>query len=72
MRNTGSGSLSFYMENKKKPPRNVVRAAARAARARETLVEEIRRAHADGLSLREIGRAAGMSHEHVRRIVAGE
>ena len=44
-------------------------AAERLARARGEFVSAVRHAHADGMSLREIAAAAGISHETVRRLV---
>lgn len=52
--------------------RNLKRAAARAADAREGLEAAIRAAHADGESLRKIADIAGVSHEQVRRVVRAE
>jgi len=49
--------------------RKVGRAAAKAAAARSGLEAAIREAHAEGTSLRDIAKAAGMSHESVRKIV---
>jgi len=49
----------------------IERAAAKAALARERLLETIRAAHASGESLRKIAAAANLSHEQVRRIVRG-
>jgi hypothetical protein len=45
-------------------------AAARAASAREELEAEIVRARSEGLPLRTIATAAGMSHESVRKIAS--
>lgn len=50
--------------------RKVKRAAAKAAVARAALEDAIRELHAQGVSLRDLGRVAGMSHEQVRRIVS--
>jgi hypothetical protein len=50
--------------------RKVERAAAEAAASREALELAIRQAHQDGSSLRDIAKAAGVSHEQVRRILA--
>lgn len=47
------------------------RASAEVHAARYVLVELVRKAHADGMSLREIAEAASMSHETVRRIARG-
>ena len=44
------------------------RAAAKAATARADLEATIRDARAEGMSLRTIADATGMSHETVRRI----
>jgi hypothetical protein len=50
-----------------------VRAAAKgAARARAELHKVIRRAVRAGESLRDVADAAGLSHEHVRRIARGD
>lgn len=46
------------------------RAAAKAAVARDALETAIRKAHGEGMALRTIGQAVGMSHEKVRRIVS--
>ena len=46
----------------------VKRAAARAAVSREALKAAIREARAQGASLRDVAKAAGMSYETVRRI----
>lgn len=48
--------------------KKVERAAAKAAASREALAAAIREARAAGLPLREIAKAAGMSHEQVRRL----
>ncbi len=50
--------------------RKVERAAAEAAVSRETLEAAMKQAHAEGASLRDVAKAAGMSHETVRRICA--
>lgn len=52
--------------------RKIERAAAKAAVAREALESAIREAHENGLALRTIAEAAGVSHEQVRRIVQRE
>ena len=53
--------------------KRIERAAARKARAHDELHAAIRAAHQQGESLRAIGKAAGLSHVHVQRIVdAGE
>lgn len=44
------------------------RAADKAARARSELDSAIAQARKDGISLRSIGDATGISHEHVRRL----
>jgi len=46
----------------------VAAAKADLLTARDELLDEIRAARAAGLSLRQIGTAAHMSHEEVRRI----
>jgi lambda repressor-like predicted transcriptional regulator len=46
----------------------VSRAAHRAALARDELTREIAAARAAGVSLREIAKQAGLSHESVRRL----
>ena len=52
-------------------PEDRVRIAAEAERdARRFLELQIRDAREKGTSLREIAKAAGMSHESVRRIVS--
>ena len=43
-------------------------AAARLERAREDLRRAIIRAHAEGMSLRQIAAVVGISHETVRRL----
>jgi hypothetical protein len=48
--------------------RKVERAAAKAAASREALEAAIRAARAQGVPLRTIAAAAGLSHEQVRRI----
>ncbi len=48
----------------------VKRAAAEAAVSRETLEAAMQQAHREGASLRDIAKAAGLSHETVRRICA--
>ncbi len=50
--------------------REVERAAAKAAVSREALEAAMKQAHREGASLRDIAKAAGMSHETVRRICA--
>jgi len=50
--------------------RRVERAAAKAAVAHSALVQAIQEAHDQGLSLRSIAAAAGVSHEQVRRLLA--
>lgn len=45
-------------------------AAAREATARLVLKAKIDAARGEGISLRDIAKEAGMSHEQVRRIVA--
>jgi hypothetical protein len=47
----------------------IVRAAAKAENAQVVLYDAIRLARAKGHSLREIAKAADMSHEQIRRIV---
>jgi hypothetical protein len=49
---------------------SVSRAAARLAAARESLEAAIRDARAQGLSLRAIGEAAGLTHQTIRVILA--
>lgn len=46
----------------------VARAAAKAASARQDLDAAIRQAREEGLSLRTIAKAAGLSPEWIRRI----
>jgi AcrR family transcriptional regulator len=53
-----------------KRDKKIERAAAKAAVAREWLEKEIRLGHHEGMSLRAIAKAAGVSHEQVRQIVA--
>lgn len=48
----------------------VQRAARAAAKAERELNQAIRSARDSGLSLRAIGVAAGLSHEHIRRVCA--
>lgn len=48
----------------------VARAARKAELARQELDAQIRAARAAGVSLREVAKAAGMSHESVRRIAS--
>lgn len=50
------------------PAAKVERAARKAALSHEQLVAAIREARTQGLSLRAIGDAAGLSHEQVRRL----
>ncbi len=50
--------------------REVERAAAKAAVSREALEAAIREARAQGASLRDIAKAASMSHETARRIAS--
>jgi hypothetical protein len=45
-------------------------AAAKAALAREKLELAMRAAHENGVALRKIAAAAGVSHEQVRRVLA--
>jgi hypothetical protein len=45
--------------------------AAAVSSAQAELVGAIREAADAGLSLRKLGKAAGLSHEHVRRLLAG-
>ncbi len=49
---------------------NVKQAAAEAAVSRKTLEAAIREARAQGASLRDVAKAAGMSYETVRRIAS--
>ena len=49
--------------------RKVERAAAKAAVSREALETAMREARAAKVSLRDIAKAAGVSHEQVRRIL---
>jgi hypothetical protein len=49
--------------------KRVERAAAKQARAHDDLHAAIRASRAQGESLRAIGKAAGLSHVHVQRIV---
>jgi DNA-directed RNA polymerase specialized sigma24 family protein len=55
----------------KKPLEGVRRTSSELARARTAQHVAITRAYAEGVSLREIAEAAGVSHETVRRIVSG-
>lgn len=50
----------------------VTRAARKAASARQVLDAAIREARAEGLPLRTIAEAAGLSHEQIRRTVEKE
>lgn len=50
--------------------RDVERAAAKAAVSRAALEQAMKDAHAQGETLRAIAKAAGLSHENVRRIVS--
>jgi hypothetical protein len=50
--------------------RKVERAAAKAALAREKLELAMREAHENGMALRKIAAAAGVSHEQVRRVLS--
>jgi DNA-binding transcriptional regulator LsrR (DeoR family) len=47
-------------------------ATKRIATARANLVKVMRTAHEQGMTLREIGDATGLSHETVRRLVRDE
>jgi transposase-like protein len=47
------------------------RATTRRASAEEAWRAAIRTAHAEGIPIRAIGKAAGISHVHVLRIVRG-
>lgn len=49
---------------------HVARAAQAATRAREELDAAIVAARRDGVALRRIADAAGLSHEHVRRLTS--
>lgn len=51
------------------PAERVSRAALKSAQSQAALHIAIREASSAGLSLREIARAAAMSHESVRQIV---
>lgn len=48
----------------------VSRAARKAASARGELEQAVRAASAAGLSLREIAKAADVSHEQIRRLIS--
>jgi hypothetical protein len=48
----------------------VARAAYKVASARQNLEDAIRAARAEGLALRPIAAAAGLSHEQVRKIAS--
>lgn len=50
----------------------VTRAAAKAASALKTRDDTIRRAHAEGATLRAIAAAAGLSHGRIHQIVHGK
>jgi hypothetical protein len=50
--------------------RKVEKAAAKAASSRLALEAAMREAHVAGKPLRDIAKAAGVSHEQVRRILA--
>jgi len=52
------------------PEKTVHRAAQKVGAARGTLERAIVEARAQGMTLRAIAAAAGVSHEEVRRIVA--
>jgi len=52
------------------PEQKVARAARKAASARQELDDAIREARAEGLPLRTIAKAAGLSPEWVRKIAA--
>jgi hypothetical protein len=54
------------------PLDHVRRAAAHTAKARVELVEAMAAARDSGKSLREIGDAAGLSHEAVRKLIRKE
>lgn len=54
------------------PLDRVRRAAASTTKARAELVQAIATAHDAGKSLREIGEAAGLSHEAVRKLIRKE
>lgn len=47
-------------------------AAVQVKTAQELLTTQIRLAHSEGMSLRAIGEAAGVSHEQVRRILGAD
>jgi hypothetical protein len=49
--------------------KNVRKAAIKVERAREKLVEMMRRAQASGESLRDIGEEAGLSHQAVSNLL---
>ncbi len=53
------------------PKDRLSRAAIKAASAAHERDEEIRKAHRDGLSLRAIAGAVGLSHQRVHQIVGG-
>ncbi len=53
------------------PAQKVVRAARKAASARQQMEAAIREARAAGLPLRTVAEAAGVSYETVRRIAGG-
>lgn len=54
------------------PIQKIRLAAARAAASRDWLNGAILQAHAKGASLREIAKAAGVSHEQVRRLIRSD
>ena len=47
------------------------RAAVKAAAASERRNELIRKAHAEGSTMREIARATGLSHSRIHQIIHG-
>lgn len=53
-----------------KDVKKVERAATKAALAREKLELAMREAHENGVALRKIAAAAGVSHEQVRRVLS--
>lgn len=59
------------MATKEELLRGVSAAARRAEEAHGSLVQEMRRARDEGISLRAIAEAAGRSHESVRKLLEG-
>jgi len=62
--------MAIDYEALERQPRGVPRGEAhRNATITEDVVREIRRLHAEGYGYVRIGRAVGLSHAHVQRIV---